>query len=91
MKTIENNKLIAEFMGFRHELTYGYRIPYDGDLLKWVHDVNGGYWYKYSALKFYESWDWLIPVIERCYILNNEEDFNTTGVTGFGIACVWAP
>ncbi len=24
---------------------------------------------------YHNSWDWLMPVIEKCYILNDEHDF----------------
>ena len=67
MNTIENNKLIAEFMGF----------TYDGKNIGWYD--NEEVYLKYSChkensncfdegeLAFYTSWEWLMPVVERIY------------------------
>lgn len=56
MNTNENNKLIAEFMGFKEcEGSYYRPIYNSGD---WVSDVD---------LKFDTSWNWLMPVINKCY------------------------
>ena len=59
METIENNKLIAEFMGLETTLTHKgikeyYKIEY-----------NSGNWYEHNDLQYHSSWDWLIPVIEK--------------------------
>ena len=51
--TNENNILIAEFM---QEGTKGFGI-YDFD----------GYFYNLNELKFHSSWEWLMPVIDKCY------------------------
>jgi len=55
MNTTENNKLIAEFMGYE-TVGDGYIIPYD--------DTDNDY-YLPEHLKFHSSWEWLMPVVEK--------------------------
>ena len=57
----KNNKLIAEFMQ-------------KGSEGLGLYDYNGKH-YKLYELKFHTSWDWLMPVVQKCCILNNEEGF----------------
>lgn len=65
-ETIEGNKLIAEFMGWEYNST--------------------GFWEEtifdfHKELKFHSSWDWLMPVVEKIWmIIENRESlfyFNT--------------
>jgi hypothetical protein len=61
----QSNILIAEFMGLEeHKGSYYRQLYNSGD---WIPDVE---------LEFHTSWDWLMPVTQRCYIFNNEEGFN---------------
>ena len=48
---MENNKLIAEFM---QKGTEGFGL----------YDYNGCH-YKVNELMFHNSWDWLIPVVQK--------------------------
>ena len=73
MKTQENNKLIAEFMGWElqddsTDRWYGsYREP-NGILHK---NTNK------EPLLFHTSWDWLIPVVQKLidvYVSIDEQD-----------------
>jgi len=59
---MEDNKLIAEFMGFTYEKNIGW---YDNEMLmsQNVYDQQGGNCF--DELLFHESWDWLMPVIEK--------------------------
>ena len=63
MKTIENNILIAKFLGFdlqRYEddgVVEGYKLPYEQMKSTFSED----------ELKFNTSWDWLMPVVSKCY------------------------
>jgi len=55
---IENNKLIAEFMGFDKD-TYG----------KWF--LNGQFkGYSEKEFSFHTGWNWLMPVVEKIDSLN---------------------
>ena len=64
MNTQENNKLIAEFMGFTYEKNIGW---YDNEMLmsQDVYDNQDGNCF--DELKFHSSWDWLMPVVEKCF------------------------
>jgi len=60
---MNDNKLIAEFMGFSYEKNIGY---YDNEMLlsQCVYDLNGGNCF--DELLFDKSWDWLKPVVRKC-------------------------
>ena len=53
---MNQNKLIAEFMGLRFE-NNEYYIP----------AYNSGEWFTESELAYHKSWDSLMPVVQRCY------------------------
>ena len=58
-----SNKLIAEFMGLKeHEGSYYLPLYNSGD---WVPDVE---------LEYHNSWDWLMPVVDKIKILVMEDD-----------------
>ncbi len=69
MNTQENNKLIAEFMGFTYEKNIGW---YDNEMLmsQDVYDNQDGNCF--DELKFHSSWDWLMPVVEKCFAKQEE-------------------
>jgi hypothetical protein len=50
----KTNKLIAEFMGMKYSDKRSFN---DGE---WTHSIR-------SLSKFQSSWDWLMPVIDKCY------------------------
>jgi hypothetical protein len=52
---MNDNKLIAEFMGYLFE-NEEYYLPL----------YNSGDWFKEDELMFNESWDWLMPVVNKC-------------------------
>lgn len=66
--TMENNKLIAEFMG-------GY-TPYErfGDSTEYYYK---GHYVTLENMKFQTSWDWLMPVIKK---INEQIDPNVKGL-----------
>ena len=64
---MEDNKLIAEFMEVKFDKGNFYNMGYD--------IFSDGNLYRSHELKFHLSWDWLMPVVEKCCILNNEEGF----------------
>ena len=53
---MNKNKKIAEFMELRFENNQYYKPIY-----------NSGEWLNESELKYHISWDWLMPVVQRCY------------------------
>ena len=60
---MNNNKLIAEFMGLP-EQGNTYEDPYSGEYLEAI------------ELSYDESWDWLMPVVQKCFeVAKHEDDF----------------
>jgi hypothetical protein len=59
MENIQNNTVIAEFMGV--EIALG--INSDSKEKPTIFWING--WLENSDLKYSNSWTWLIPVIEK--------------------------
>ena len=61
----ENNKLIGEFMGdiFKTNFTVGSDLVPEG----WLRKLNNMH---YGNLKYHSSWDWLMPVVEKCYSMD---------------------
>lgn len=74
---IENNKLIAEFMEFpintietlgKREI-YGYytiNVPTK-------YTMYGKEYAHIDKLRFHESWDWLMPVVEKCFSFKDND------------------
>ena len=63
---MKENKLIAEFMGFQ-KTTIGW---YDNEeTMNFNSDSN-----TFDELKFHSSWDWLMPVVEKCFDRLMEDD-----------------
>tara|TARA_R110000744_G_scaffold87640_6_gene171077 strand:+ start:680 stop:967 length:288 start_codon:yes stop_codon:yes gene_type:complete len=58
------NKRIAEFMG----------EPY------YYADEERYYYADDEGMEFHTSWDWLMPVVQKCYDLEDEE-MNNSGAT----------
>jgi len=56
MNTTENNKLIAEFMGFKINTTTSIDVLYNEKTCE-VLDLN--------KLKYHFDWNWLIEVVEK--------------------------
>ena len=69
----KDNKLIALFMGLEEDGVDGYLV-----------DMNKDYGYQIvheSCFLYHSSWDWLMPVIEKCLVgeaEQSEEVSNTT-------------
>jgi len=57
------NKLIAEFMGFKYPEAIGSIKDYEPES---VSEGYGYLWYRdYPHTCFHDSWDWLMPVVDR--------------------------
>ena len=69
METTENNKLIAEFMGGKEKK----QSPLFGKSFIEIDTTNMDCYVslpKYTnpkALKYNKSWDWLMPVVVKCF------------------------
>lgn len=57
------NKLINEFM-------QGYVTP-SPNINRWLEIISKGISIRDEELKYHESWDWLMPVINKCYKLQD--------------------
>ena len=69
---MKDNKVIAEFMGYVYE-----------DDRFFMEDSQGVRLYEYlpHELNYHTSWDWLMPVVEKCLVgeaEQSEEISNTT-------------
>jgi len=62
MNTQENNKLIAEFMGFQKTNIGWYDSEEIMPPLSNTYDSNT---FDEHELAFHKSWDWLMPVVEK--------------------------
>ena len=59
---MNDNKLIAEFMEFKFSKGEYYRPLY-----------NSGDWIPEDELQFHESWDWLMPVVDKINGFTDDE------------------
>jgi hypothetical protein len=65
---MENNRLIAEFMGLRTNSYGDYNI--DKDVMGFDMIVCS-----LADTKFHTSWDWLMPVVEKCLTTGDRQHF----------------
>lgn len=59
---MKDNKLIAEFMGYKTSNCITYRI----------NDIS----LEPKEMQYHSSWDWLMPVVDKIRMLEIVEDFN---------------
>ena len=57
---MKENKLIAEFMGYEVKNGKCYSPKYNDGTI--------------APMQFHASWDWLMPVVEKCYDNGAEEN-----------------
>tara|TARA_R100000654_G_scaffold529_2_gene1976 strand:- start:1677 stop:1979 length:303 start_codon:yes stop_codon:yes gene_type:complete len=64
-----NNKLIAEFMELPTE------VFKPSGIINYYHkEYNSGTWYEAHELSYNVSWDWLMPVAEKCLTSDEKTD-----------------
>jgi len=66
---MKDNKLIAEFMGAVGTPKYNpteWDVYITGCLDVDSDDENAQHFYTPDEMRFHESWDWLMPVVEKC-------------------------
>ena len=80
---MKGNKIIAEFMELETEIfsdNNTTRGEYSKQELNYYYHgtldriIDQG-WFEAHELSYNLSWDWLMPVVSKCAILNNEENF----------------
>jgi len=68
----ENNKLIAEFMGFEKypikDKSDGYKVKLKSGSIPMETCI--------ASLKFHLSWDWLMPVVKECTDKTNDFQYD---------------
>ena len=68
---MNNNKLIAEFMGYPHmtdavdDRTIAYDVGGSVMNINNTHNENDNNVFHPDDMKFHSSWDWLIPVVNK--------------------------
>tara|TARA_R100000654_G_C2654829_1_gene123787 strand:- start:37 stop:351 length:315 start_codon:yes stop_codon:yes gene_type:complete len=68
MSNQENNKMIAEFMDLETpDGCYFEYITKEGERSKPTHFI---------LLEYHTSWDWLMPVVKKCWRIINELDMS---------------
>ena len=71
MRTIDNNILISEFMGYKKSTSKGIGANLINDVYEWhVKDIgcyyiNGDY-HAEDYLLFHLDWNWIIPAVIKC-------------------------
>ena len=93
---MKDNKLIAEFMELEASPKYNpeeYINMYQ-QYTKYK-EYNSGEWCLPEEMKYHESWDWLMPVVQKCFkvsrtynIVDNKEGFNNLVVAAANIDCL---
>ena len=76
---MESNLLIAEFMGWRKDSTHGWLAKNEIDA--WQYRDN--YYFKY-----YVSWDWLMPVVEKIETIKTPSSETIKVIVGDNKSCV---
>ena len=65
---MKDNNLIAEFMGFKQP------HPEFPDTTYWYKELPNGRLETLAILNYHISWDWLIPVVDKCFeVADNAE------------------
>ena len=91
MKTTEENRLIAEFMGYEFKLVKNPTIDVDGvSHIKDEATVIDGKLYFDNNLRYQSSWDWLMPVLKKIDESEVElnEDSNLIGDITHGLVSI---
>jgi len=74
---MNDNKLIAEFMGAVGTPKYNpteWDVYITGYLDVDSDDENAQHFYTPDEMKYRISWDWLMPVIEKCLDVSNDDN-----------------
>ena len=81
---MKSNKLIAEFMGAEGHPKYNpieWDIYITGCLDVDSDNENAQHFFTPNQMKYHSSWDWLMPVVEKCLIGEAEQDEEISNTT----------
>ena len=84
---MNDNKLIAEFMGYPpmtdavDDRTIAYDIGGSIMNINNTHNENDDDVFHPDDMKFHTSWDWLMPVIEKCLVGEAEQSDEISNTT----------
>tara|TARA_R100001510_G_scaffold49009_1_gene47149 strand:- start:781 stop:1188 length:408 start_codon:yes stop_codon:yes gene_type:complete len=72
---MKNNKLIAEFMGVKPTIL-GDEITYEMyGIVDCIEDgLDEQHFFLEEELHFHTSWDWLMPVVQKCLDVSNDDN-----------------
>lgn len=72
---MNDNKIIAEFMGVKPTIL-GYEITYEMyGIIDCIKDgLDEQHFFLEEELMFHDSWDWLMPVVEKILDLSFQDD-----------------
>lgn len=62
---VENNCLIANFLGWKKFEGFNYITPFYQDYISVGHSIEQTSVYSFDELRFHKSWDWLMVVLEK--------------------------
>lgn len=74
METTEGNKLIAKFMEVTNEISDLYYLPQFGHYFNSYGNIEFNEVFRSTELKYHSSWDWLMPVVEKCLTISVESE-----------------
>ena len=76
METIENNKLIAEFMHLETSINHNSSEWYEKKIISSIITENA------NELNYHKSWDWLMPVVREILTLIdiNQSDYDASAL-----------
>lgn len=70
---MNNNQLIADFMGLPTEVFKSGEVNY------YLIEFNSGAWYEEHELSYNVSWDWLMPVINKIRSMDSTYEVEEVG------------
>lgn len=80
MGTIEENELIAEFMGLHKSELGEWKDGGNEKALIWIDKGTG-----YRLLRYHESWEWLMKVVEKIHLSKQYKPYFTHDIIGVEI------
>lgn len=78
LNIIKNNDLIAEFIGWEIVFKDGFGTLYKSVGLASLQNGQSKCWSPY--LEFHKNWNWLIPVVQKIYKLEDESGISVDRV-----------